>query len=274
MPIGCAGNRASKEERRARKKKRREPVPDPDRQGVPPPDVPPLKRLGEVSSLATLGDAFPDISGVARIGPKWRTTPLTDELVGKDEEGFGMPRLPGSACTFTDAGLPGYFGKDLDDEEGFADYSAAPGDDPGYRLIPATLDSSFEATGVAKAGSALPTPSVVDVWKPLTPAGSRTAMVGSLPAPGGRVVERVEPALPVMAVEPTSEALRGAPTTAKTTDTSREQLMKRIQDLTTRLEELEGRASRNSQQEVLLFTAAGLGILVCFDLAVRAATRR
>lgn len=285
-PLGCT--KASKEERRAKRKAKKAAsasapttLPDPDRQAVVQlPDVPPLKRLGEVSALTTLADAFPDLSGVTRMGPKWRTSPLTDELVGEadpEAEGFGMPRLPGSSCTFSDPGLPGYFGKGLDDEEGFADYSGAPGDDPGYRLIPATLDGSFEAKGAAKAaGGLLPTPSVKDVWKPLTPAGARTAFYSSLPAPGGRIVERVEPELPTMAVEPTEDTRRqgtaGAPTTAQSTmDATREALLKRIQDLTKRLDDLETRSARNSQQEILVFTAAGLGLLVCFDLVVRAA---
>jgi hypothetical protein len=257
-------------------------APDPDRPAANPlPDVPPLKRLGEVSSLTAIADAFPDLSGVVRGGPKWRTTPLTEELVGEaaDEtaEGFGMPRLPKASCTFTDAGLPGYFGKGLEDEEGFADYSGVPGDDPGYRLIPATLDGSFEAKGAAKpAGMTLPVPSVKDVWKPLTPAGATTSFYSSLPAPGGRVVERVEPELPTMVVSPAEDQRRGgtagAPTTAQTTtDATREALLKRIQDLTKRLDDLETRTARNSQQEVLVFTAAGLGLLVLLDLTVRAA---
>lgn len=283
MPVGCTDGRASKEERRAARKKRRAlqaaTAADPDRPAANPlPDVPPLKRLGEVSSLTAIADAFPDLSGVVRGGPRWRTTPLTEELVGEDDtEGFGMPRLPKASCTFTDAGLPGYFGKGLEDEEGFADYSGVPGDDPGYRLIPAMLDGSFEAKGAAKAGgSTLPVPSVKDVWKPLTPAGATTSFYSSLPAPGGRVVERVEPELPTMVVSPAEDQRRsgtaGAPTTAQTTtDATREALLKRIQDLTKRLDDLETRTARNSQQEVLVFTAAGLGLLVLLDLTVRAA---
>jgi uncharacterized protein involved in exopolysaccharide biosynthesis len=85
----------------------------------------------------------------------------------------------------------------------------------------------------------------------------------------------VEPELPTMVVSPAEDVRRsgttGAPTTATTTDTTREALLKRIQDLTKRLDDLETRSARNSQQEVLVFTAAGLGLLVLLDLTVRAA---
>lgn len=231
------------------------------------PDRPAVKRLGEVSALMSYNDAFPDLSGVARDAIPFHTRPSTN---GGEE--FRMPTLPGANTTFTDPGLPGYFGKDVDDEEGFADYSANPADTTGYRM-----------SGAGKAGSGgsptLPTPSLSDVWKPLTPAGATTAYFGKLPAPGGRVVERVEPALPEgpkVAVNPTEAARKGgAPVKdPELSDVTRDQLMRRIQDLQKRLEELETKASRNSQKEILVFVGAGLFLLVSFDLALRSARRR
>jgi hypothetical protein len=267
----------SKEERRAARKRAKRckgpatdylAAADGNAPEVTDPDRPAIKRLGDVPPLMALNDAFPDLSGVARDAIPFHTRPSTN---GGEE--FRMPTLPGANTTFTDPGLPGYFGKDVDDEEGFADYSADPTDTTGYRM-------SEKGVGKAGSGPVLPTPSLSDAWKPLTPAGATTAYFGKLPAPGGRVVERVEPDLPEVGpkvvVNP-SEATRkgGAPVKdPEMSDVTRDQLMRRIQDLQKRLEELETKAARNSQKEILVFVGAGLFLLVSFDLAIRTARRR
>lgn len=268
----------SREERRAARKRAKlcktaaaaaeEPKPVPEESlSLTDPDRPAVKRLGEVSALMSYNDAFPDLSGVPREEIPFVTRPSTN---GGEE--FRMPTLPGANKTFTDQGLPGYFGKGLEDEEGFADYSANPTNNPGYFL-------STEVKGVAKAGSGgqptLPIPSVSDVWKPLTPAGTTTAFVGKLPEPGGRIVERVEPELPKQVVRPRVAPSSAAPVASPDmTDTTRDMLLQRIQDLTKRLEELETRSSRKSQQDLLVFVGAGLFLLVSFDLAMRATRGR
>ena len=260
-------------------------------EGIPAtdPDRPAVKRLGEVSALMSYSDAFPDLSGVVRDAAPFHTRPSTN---GGEE--FRMPTLPGANTTFTDAGLPGYFGKGEDDEEGFADYSANPADVTGYRMSGASSGApsgassgaADESKGVGKAGSGstaaspmLPTPSLSDAWKPLTPAGATTAYYGRLPPPGGRVVERVEPALPEgpkVAVNPSEAPRRGGASVKEPemSDVTRDQLMRRIQDLQKRLEELETKATRNSQKEILVFVGAGLFLLVSFDLAIRSGRRR
>ena len=274
---GCTDMKPSKEERRAQKKKAKRckdaappaaAVPEPD------PDRPSVKRMGEVPVLMKYDDAFPDLSGIVRDTPVFRTTALAapSELGSDDTESFKMPLLPKSSCGFSDQGLPDYFGKGLDDDEGFADYSRAPGDNPGYTLIPPTLHSSFEAAGVAKAGAlsgTLPVPSLSDVWKPLTPAGARTAVFNQLPAPGGQVIERLEPVLPVQEVKPASEKPAGAALVAPRGEADKEQLLKRIKDLTKRLESLEQINVQNSKQDVLLFVGIGFALLVSFDIAMR-----
>jgi hypothetical protein len=257
----------SKEERRAARKKAKrckgpaaEYLEEQPATGVDP-DRPAVKRAGEVAALMSYTDAFPDLSGVVRDSIPFHTRPSTN---GGEE--FRMPTLPGANTTFSDAGLPGYFGKGLDDEEGFADYSANPADTTGYKYAGAT----------GSGATTLPTPSVSDAWKPLTPAGAKTAYFDKLPAPGGRVVERVEPELPQRVVTPTESARKGgAPVKdPDMTDVTRDQLLKRIQDLQKRLEELESKSSRSSQHEILVFVGAGLFLLVSFDLAIRASRRR
>jgi hypothetical protein len=280
--IGKVG--PSREERRAARKKakrcktgeERPPEPVPEESPPVDPDRPAVKRLGEVAALMSYNEAFPDLSGVPRQEIPFVTRPSTN---GGEE--FRMPTLPGANTTFADQGLPGYFGKDVDDEEGFADYSANPKDNPGY-FLSALEDGA--AKGVAKAGSGgspvLPVPSVSDVWKPLTPAGATTSFVDKLPAPGGqqtRRVERTEPELPKQVVKPSRSPAGGAAPVSSPdmTDTGRDALLLRIQELSKRLEELESRgSSRNSQQDLLMFVGAGLFLLVSFDLVSRATRGR
>ena len=275
VPVpGCTDTKPTKEERRALRKKAKRckdaappaaAVPEPD------PDRPSVKRMGEVPVLMKYDDAFPDLGAVVRDTPTFRTTALP-EPSDKDTESFKMPVLPKSSCLISEQGLPDYFGKGLDDDEGFADYSPSHGDNPGYVLVPPTLDSSFEAAGVAKAGAlsgTLPVPSLSDVWKPLTPAGARTAIYNDLPAPGGHVIEHIEPELPVQEVKPLNEKPVGAALVLPRGDEDREKLLKKIQDLTKRLDDLEHRNGQQSKQDVLLFVSIGIVILASFDIAMR-----
>jgi hypothetical protein len=225
--------------------------------------------------------AFPDISGVPRSVFRVSVTEATAALEDEDgpdvpstKEAFKMPTLPSARCLFSDKGLPDYFGKGLDDaEEGFADYSASANDNPGYSLIPPTLDKSFEAAAnAAKLSKVLPVPSINDAWKPLTPAGARTAYFQELPAPGGQIRERVEPEIPEQkqVVVPSQAATTAAPVSDGISDVTRDQLLRRIQDLTDRLNQLEkAQQPRNSQQEVLIFVGVGLFTLLTFDMAMR-----
>jgi hypothetical protein len=274
---GCTDTKPTKEERRALRKKAKRckdaappaaAVPEPD------PDRPSVKRMGEVPVLMKYDDAFPDLGTIVRDTPAFRTTalPESSEPSEKGTESFRMPRLPSSSCLISDPGLPGYFGKDIDDDEGFADYSAAPGDNPGYVLVPPTLDSSFEAAGAAKAGAlsgTLPVPSLSDVWKPLTPAGARTAVYKDLPAPGGHVIERVEPELPIQEVKPLNEKPTGAALISMRGEDDKEHLLKRIKDLTKRLDDLEQQNRQNTKPDLLLFVGIGMAMLVSFDVVMR-----
>ena len=301
---GCTDAKASREERRAarKKKKQQQAIKDisipataapasaqpkePEPSADTDPDRPGLKRLGEVSALMSYDAAFPDISGIPRSAFRVNVAEATAALEDEDgpdapatKETFKMPTLPSARCLFTDQGLPDYFGKGLDDadeiKEKFADYSASAYDNPGYKLIPQTLDASFEAAANAVAISkTLPVPSVNDVWKPLTPAGARTAYFQELPAPGGQIRERVEPELPEQkqVVVPSQAATRAAPVSGENgiSDVTRDQLMRRIQELTDRLNQLEKtQQPRNSQQEVLIFVGVGLFTLLTFDMAMR-----
>ena len=221
---------------------------DPDRQAV--------KRLGDVPAFVAYEDAFPDISGVY--------------------EGFKPPTMPTANCLMTDQGLPSYFGKGVDDEEGFANYSGAAGDNPGYRLIPNTVAGFDEkvaaSTANGPAASSLPAPSLVNAWKPLTAAKTTTAFTKT------NTIERVEPDLPELPAPPPVQKEAPVPShlgrESGSDDKIRDMLMMRIQDLSKRLEDLEKKEEpRNTQKELLMFVGGGLFLLITFDLALRAGRR-
>ena len=93
----------------------------------------------------------------------------------------------------------------------------------------------------------MPTPSVVDVWKPLTPTGANTAYFNKLPPPGG-IVNAEE---------------------APVASSQKEEFFRKLDRIYARLDELESRRSENSQTEVLLFIMSGIFVLFSMDILVR-----
>jgi hypothetical protein len=278
---GCTDTKPSREERRAARKRAKQcktgsgaaapPTTDPDR--------PAFKRMGEIPAFTSYEEAYKDVSGLVLPKTSLVAPPKVEEEETKEE--FRLPTLPGANCLFSDQGLPSYFGKGLDDvEEGFQSYSSMQGDDPGYMLIPRTMDASFEGKGVTKAGSTnegvskLPAPFLEDAWKPITPAGSRTAYfpagadVASAPLPQNPKVAKIETSPSRPGLDAMYSRLQKGPA-AGDDDSSREVLLKRIQELTKRLDDLEQKNPRNQQAEVLFFVGTGLIVLATFDIAMR-----
>lgn len=250
----------SKEERRAQRKRAKKckgPALDylasQDIGPAPDSDLPAIKRLGEIPAFTDYKDAFNDLSG-------------------STVEGFKLPRLPDSKTTFADQGLPGYFGKGLDDEdevkEGFANLGMNGGESFAY---------SFEGQGADKAGaddSRLPDPMLDTMWKPLTPAKTKTAFF-QMQQGNGRKSADVK--AQVMAQgQASAGASAGAGAGANPNqreDSTREQMAKQLRDLEKRLDDITIHKSRDNKKEVLLFVGTGVFLLVCFELMVRAGRR-
>jgi hypothetical protein len=138
----------------------------------------------------------------------------------------------------------GFFGKDP--AESYASFSHVIGDAKEYRLQPDFSDAFRKAGSLNSAGAsaALPTPSVRDVWKPLTPGGARSSFFDALPPEGGGGQ-----------VPGDSQALHN-----------------KLDKIFSRLDELEATRtgdSQNAQTEVLLFIMSGIFVLFLTDLAVR-----
>jgi hypothetical protein len=191
------------------------------------------------------------------------------ETVQEEKEGFGITALPKASCLFSDPGTPSYFGKGAEDDdetkEGFSSFSASPADDANYRLYP-DFTKSEQLKGAAKAaGATLPEPPLTDSWKPMTPAGNYTAFFQEIP----RKVEeakRIEPD-PDWSMKAKGSATKGPIAYNEVApENYNDALLKRIDVLMGRLEELEKKNVKDSQTEILMFVGTGLFILVSFEL--------
>jgi len=186
-----------------------------------------------------------------------------------------IPTLPKAPSLFTERGnsypgstaTPSYFGKGLEEEEGFSPFTTIPGDNPNYLLNPAALDSAFDANGAAKAGSSgfeeisPPVPNTIDVWKTVLPSGTFSAFLTSGPTHNSK--PRNE-ASALGDDEPTKKLQNAGHLTPtydgpSSVDTrEKEELLKRIESLRQRIDQLESRRGEDTQTELLLFVCTGV----------------
>lgn len=270
-PTGCndnkAGSAARKEERKKAKRCKGppltflegsgdQPVTDPDRPALRPlPETPPMNPNTGLIQHAPVDapprEAFQDFQDprpMSEILATFRSEqPPADENVLNT-----MPRGIAGPNKQQKNKLPKYFGANYDDdatEEGFTSFTNVIGDDPGYRLD-ADFTQQFAGKGLEKAQGMeiLPTPSVKNVWKPLTPTGARTAFFDTLPAPGGLI--------------PVDQAREAPPY-------NKEEFFRRLDSIYARLDDLEVKKSENAQTEVLLFVMSGIFVLFSMDILVR-----
>lgn len=150
---------------------------------------------------------------------------------------------------------PSYFGASEEDDmtEGFAPFTNIIGDDPAYRFSSELVGTEKEVATImdmSKEATLLPSPSLDDVWKPLTPAGVQTAFFKGLPPPGG--------------IYPKQElAGRGGHTS------SLDELKEKMNHIFGRLDALESERRQHAQTEVLLFVGSGLALLLSLDIISR-----
>jgi len=164
---------------------------------------------------------------------EWMTR-TDDDPVG-DKQRSTLPN-PANLTVGTSAS---FFGKDP--EEGFANYVP---DAKNYLMEP-SFTSAFNLTPGGKAGSAaLPVPSVRDYWKPPAFGGTSTSFFNKLPDPGG--------------------------STPKQTGLSYETLSRKIDNVMSRLDEMNKRSTpEQTQTDILLFVSSGIFVLFMMDLLVR-----
>lgn len=142
-----------------------------------------------------------------------------------------------------------FFGADPDGDT-FADYDP---DQSNYRLEPDFTSAFDKAAGVGRAGSAmpsavLPNPSVNMFWKPLTPSGAQTSFIERLPPPGGDYYR---------------------PPRSVNGDTSNGDIMKKLDKLWARLDDMNTSTPEQATSEMLMFISSGIFVLFLMDLLVK-----
>ena len=138
--------------------------------------------------------------------------------------------------------VPSYFGKSSSDES-FADYSSSMTDNPGYKVQGSMFSPSISpSSGLDKAAgsSQLPSPSISDAWKPMTPSGVRTSYFEALPN--------------------TSEGESNGPYASFSKD-EKHSLLQKLDTLFARLEDLESKRNEYAHVEVSLFILSGLFLM-------------
>jgi len=235
---GCIGEQAAKQARKEERRKMKRcktqgQGQDPDRQQY--------GRLPEVPAMNTatgLTEHAPDTApqgemDIQRVEPFKPMFPLPSTKAGAStSEDFSQPAMPLSKKS-------SYFGADP-----FADYIPNQKD---YQLQPDFL-ASFEQTGLERAtgkASALPGVSSDMYWKPTTPTGAQTAFIESLPP---QKYYR-------------SDISRN--------DAAMQEVMKRIDTLFARLDDLNTTTPEQMTSELLMFISSGIFVLFMMDLLVK-----
>jgi hypothetical protein len=215
---------------------------DPDRQQ--------LNKLPEVPAMNPATGLRQHVPADAPVGSLEPFVPRNDDDPQGDYVRSEIPivglNIPGT--TEAQKPTPGrkkFFGADPDGDT-FADYVP---DVQNYRLQPDFL-TAFEHAGVARAGSAatLPNPSVNMFWKPLTPSGAQTSFIEHLPPPGGQYYQ--------------------APSRLDA-ETSNEDIMKKLDKLWARLDDMNTSSPEQVTSELLMFISSGIFVLFFMDLLVR-----
>jgi hypothetical protein len=142
-----------------------------------------------------------------------------------------------------------FFGADPEGDT-FADYDP---DQSNYRLEPDFTTAFDTAAGVGRAGSSmpastLPNPSVNMFWKPLTPSGAQTSYIERLPPPGGEYYK---------------------PPSRMNGDTSNDDIMRKLDKLWARLDDMNTSAPEQATSEMLMFISSGIFVLFLMDLLVK-----
>ena len=135
-----------------------------------------------------------------------------------------------------------YFGMDPDGDT-FADYEP----DSKNELLYPDFRKMFDQTGAARAGSTetLPNPSVNMFWKPLTKSGAQTSFVEHLPPPGGKYYQPPKG------------------------DMSMDHVMKKLDILFARLDDMNSSSPEQVTSELLMFISSGIFVLFMMDLLVK-----
>lgn len=235
---------------------------DPDRQAERPPPPPDASLASKdflqkkALSHGDQKDSYADFKPIRIKGSEDDDKALSNAMLGErvndviGQKGRSLPKGT-SAIQITDPGktmygepVPSYFGKN-NDTDSFADFSKLAGDNPGYQLEGSDFMTAFSGKGVDKAaggaGSSGEVPSLDNVWKPLAPRG-------------------LVPTAPTAPAAATSSGL-AYPHDASFNNEEKQTLLRKLDVLFARLEELESKRNDYAHSEVALFILSGLFLM-------------
>jgi hypothetical protein len=143
-----------------------------------------------------------------------------------------------------------FFGAQGPSDEPFADYVP---DEKDYRLQP-DFTQAFQQSGADRAGASpvLPPAFSQMAWKPITPSGAQTAFIEHLPPPTGKYHHSIRNAL-------------------EKGDMSMEDVMKKLDKLFAKLEDMNHSTPEQLTSELLMFISSGIFVLFIMDMMVKRA---
>ena len=219
---------------------------DPDRQAERPPPAPEKMRT----------DGFADFKPIELKQDDEYEKGLVKDLIGQrvddviGAKGRVLPKATTASQvadpTHTSYGepVPSYFGKG--EEDGFADFNKALSDNRGYTVEGSDFRKGFGEKGLdAATGGPLPLPSLNDNWKPISPTGVQSSFFNTYPA------------------VPNNQARSGLDSSFSKDE--KETLLKKLDTLFARLEELETKRNEYAHAEVTLFILSGLFLVYSLD---------
>jgi len=212
--------------------------------------------------------------------PEYHKDPLEEYCKAEVRQQYMTIPLNGAGTTIT---KKNFFGANVPVEEAFADYAPDAGD---YRLQPDFTNAFQPATSHerANASAVLPIPSVSQSWKPITPSGAQTAFVEHLPPPGGKYYSQASGNERGNGSGNGSGNVRGngsgngrafgnvkafSNDRASGNDRSIDDVMKKLDMLYARLEEMNHSTPEQLTSEMLMFVSSGIFVLFLMDLMVK-----
>lgn len=233
--------------------------PDPDRQAQRP--EPPPDKMGGREGFVAQDSANLEFAPIKLSNCDKKERESIKNLIGQQVDDVigeksrkSLPRAsesPAETPDFTKTmygdPVPSYFGKGTSDEA-FADYSTSMTDNPGYSIQGSAFSPSISPQlgldKVSGSSSSLPTPSINDGWKPMTPSGVRTSYFESLPQ--------------------YSSDIQGGESSGRYASFSKDEkqsLLQKLDTLFARLEDLESKKNEYAHAEVSLFILSGLFLM-------------
>lgn len=229
--------------------------PDPDRQNMV--QLPPAEKLkgaeGFIADVKIQG-----LSSASPTGAKELAASLTSQ---KADDVIGGTVLPAATISTTQLPdfkrrqdgnpIPSYFGKSADNATtGFADFSKLMSDNTGYQVQGADFLGSFAQSGVDKASGIqnLPIPTINSSWKPITQSGANTSFFET----------HDYPSVLTKKYDDDNNSF---------SKDEKESLLKKLDFLFAKLEEMESKANQYAHVEVSVFILSGLVLLFGLETA-------